>query len=121
MPQVTVSVNGHNYNVACDEGEENHLRDLARYLDKHVQDLALSIGQVGETRLLLMGGLVLADQMSEMLARIDDLETEIERLRTTRGGGSDKAAGKSEAVAVEVLEAATRRLEDIAGRLDQLQ
>ncbi len=119
MPQVSVTVNGHSYTVACDDGEETHLLDLARYLDKHVQDLALSIGQVGETRLLLMGGLVLADQMSEMLARIDDLEGEIERLKTTRGGG--EKVNKSDTVAVEVLEAATRRLEDIAGRLDSLQ
>ena len=119
MPQVSVIVNGRSYMVACDEGEEAHLADLARYLDKHVQDLAVSIGQVGETRLLLMAGLLLADELSEMLARIEDLETEVDRLKSGRPG-SEKGQ-KSDALAVEVLEAATRRLEDLAGRMESLQ
>ena len=58
MGQVNVSINDRSYSVACGDGEEDHLRELARYLDGHVGDLAKSVGQVGDTRLLLLAGLL---------------------------------------------------------------
>lgn len=120
MPQVSIAVNGMNYLVACDDGEEPHLQDLAQYLDKHVRDLAVSVGNVGETRLLLMAGLLLADELAEMLTRIEQLEGEVERLRTSRPGAGDRVI-KTDSVAIDVLEAATRRLEDLAGKVEALQ
>lgn len=117
MPQVSVFVNGRNYSLACDEGEEEHLTDLARYLDKRVDDVAGSVGQVGDVRLLLMTGLLVADELSEMMAKVDDLEAEIERLKAGRHALVEKTQ-RAEAQAAELLELAARRMEDIAGRLE---
>ena len=39
MPLVNVLINGHAYTVACDEGEEEHLRELSQFLDRRVRDL----------------------------------------------------------------------------------
>ncbi len=115
MAQVSVTVNNRDYTVACEDGEEKHLNDLARYLDKHVQELAQSVGQVGETRLFLLAGLLVADELSEMLAKVDELSDEIERLKAGRHAMVDKAQ-KAEAIAAEVLETAARRLDDMARR-----
>jgi cell division protein ZapA len=116
MAQINVTVNGRSYTVACDDGEEGHLEDLARYLDKHVQGLASSVGQVGDTRLLLLAGLIVADELSEMLAKVDELSAELERLKAGRPAGADKAP-KAEIVAAEMLEKAARRIDDIARRV----
>jgi cell division protein ZapA len=116
MGQVNVTVNGRSYLVACDDGEETHVQDLARYLDKHVQDLAAAIGQVGETRLLLLAGLTLADELSEILARVDELTAELERVRAGRGSAKGEGEG-AESAAAAALEAAARRIDDIARRL----
>ena len=117
MAQVAVTVNGRSYTVACDDGEEQHLLDLARYLDKHVKDLSDQVGQVGDALPLLMAGLLVSDELSQMLARNDELEAEIERLKAGRHAMVEKAQ-KAEASAAEVLETAARRLEDIAGRME---
>ena len=64
MPLVEVVVNGRDYQVACDVGQEDRLRELAQQFDKRVQVLASSVGQVGDARLLLMAGLVITDELS---------------------------------------------------------
>jgi cell division protein ZapA len=115
MAQISVTVNGRGYMVACDDGEEAHLEDLARYLDKRVQDLAGQVGQVGDTRLLLLAGLLVADELSEMLAKVDELSSELERLKA--GRQPVEKAQKAEVIAAEALEAAARRIDDIARRM----
>ena len=58
MPQVDVLINGRRYQIACDKGQEEHLSQLAEYVDKRVQGLVGSVGQVGDARLLVMISLV---------------------------------------------------------------
>ncbi len=116
MPHITVSVNGKNYTVGCDEGEEDHVRDLASYVNKHVNDLAGSVGQVGDARLLLMAGLLVADELSDILGRVDELEAEINNLRAGRGSAIT-ASGATEATAAAALQKAAARIKDIAGKL----
>ena len=116
MAQVTVTLNGRQYTVACGEGEEQHLLDLATYYDKQIKLLSEEIGQVGDTRLLLLGGLMIADQLSDMVARVDELRSEVNRLKGERTTLEHRAAN-AEGRVCEVLEAATRRVGEIAERL----
>ncbi|PKQ05665.1 MAG: cell division protein ZapA, partial [Alphaproteobacteria bacterium HGW-Alphaproteobacteria-11] len=53
MGQVKVSLNDRTYTVACGDGEEDHVRELAAYMNKHMTALAQEVGQVGDARLLL--------------------------------------------------------------------
>lgn len=62
MPLVNVMVNNKAYTIACDEGEEDHLRQLAATVDGKVRELLSSVGNVGDTRLLLMAALLIADE-----------------------------------------------------------
>ncbi len=117
MAQVTVKINGRAYTLACDDGEEDHLKGLAAYMDKHVTQLAQSVGQVGDQRLMLMAGLLVADELSEALGEVQSLKNDIEQLKDARAGAASKTQEAEESVA-EVLETAARRLEDIAGRLE---
>jgi len=108
MGQVTVSVNARSYLVACDDGQEEHLRSLAGYIDRHVSDLAQSVGQAGDTRLMLMAGLMVADELVEALDRVQKLEEELSDLKdgseleNTLADFLDKAAGRIDQLALQL-------------------
>ena len=84
MAHVIVQVNGRPYTMQCPEGEEAHLRDLAELLDGEVQRVKSSIGSVGDIRTLVMAGLMVADRLSEAIARIQSLEEQIDGLREAK-------------------------------------
>lgn len=113
MPLVNVLINGRAYTVACDEGEEDRLRDVSQILDKRVRELASSVGQVGDTRLLVMAGLVICDEWSETLSRLDTIEKEFAALKGKVNG--DSSAGEN--ALAELIENASERLEAIAARI----
>jgi cell division protein ZapA len=113
---VTVTINGRNYTVACGEGEEQHLLDLASYYDKQIRLLTEEVGQVGDTRLLLLGALMIADQLSDMVSKVDELRSEVNRLKGERTTFEHRA-GNAELRVSEVLDAASRRVAEIAERL----
>src|SRR6516164_4625655 len=105
MPQINIVVNGHAYTMACDEGQEEHLRKLGEFVDGKVRALIASVGQAGDARLILMAALVVADELTEALARLESRDNEREALNVT----ADRTA--------ETLENAAARLEAIAARL----
>lgn len=116
MSQVTITVNGRTYKLACDDGEEQHLLKLAAHLSSHVDELRGSFGKVGDDRLLLMAGLMICDELFELRGRHDKVKTELEALQSER---SDQAAQAedSEAELAQTLEAAAERLEALSSKL----
>lgn len=117
MPLVNVLVNGRAYTVACDEGEEKHLREVAEFLDKRVQELVSTVGQVGDSRLLLMAALLVSDELSDALARIGERDKEIETLKASGKTSRKSNSSQNQDVLTDTLEKAAARLEAIAGRL----
>ena len=107
MAQVTLNVNGRPDVVGCEDGQEPHLAELARLFDRHVRQVGQDMGQLGETRLFLMGALLLADELAETKARLSAVQADLGRLQ------SDHA--RVEARAVAALENAAKRIEKLAG------
>ena len=70
MAQVTIEINGRPYTVGCEDGQEHHLAELARLFDRQVRQVSQEVGQLGETRLFLMGALLLADELSDVRLRL---------------------------------------------------
>ena len=116
MPLVNVMVNGRAYTIACDEGEEDHLRELSEHVDAKAKELLGSVGQVGDQRLLLMAALLIADEHHEASNQLHLRTQELDELAGSHEAVTTRLA-QSEAIAADSLEAATKRLEDIAGRL----
>jgi cell division protein ZapA len=116
MPLVNVLVNGRAYTVACDEGEEEHVRELGQFVDKRVRELSGSVGQVGDARLLLMSALVIADDLADALAKLHETENELAALKSSHEAAAESQQ-KAEKNAADTLEGAASRLEAIAGRL----
>lgn len=119
MPDVTITIGGRNFDVACQEGEEHFLRSAAKMLDAEAQVLVSQIGNLTEARLLLMAGLMLADKTAGMEdnlriaeGKMGEMQAEMERLREA-GGGVPEAV-------LETLEEIARESEKVAARVDAL-
>src|ERR1700742_4076293 len=108
MAQVTIEVNSRSYTVGCEDGQEAHLNELARLFDRQVRQVGQEVGQLGETRLFLMGALLLADELADTRSRLANAQSELAR-------------GQSEAIrletrAADALDAAARRIELLSNR-----
>jgi cell division protein ZapA len=106
MAQVTIEINGRPYVVGCQDGQEAHLIELAGIYDHQVRQVGLSVGQLGETRLFLMGGLLLADELADTRARLAQAQAELNRVQSE--------AIKLETRAANALDAAARRIESLS-------
>ena len=113
MAQVVVTVNGRAYTMQCNDGEEAHLADLGELLDSEIERIKDAVGQVGDVRLLLMGGLVVADKLADALKRVEDLESQIRTVQASRSGAVRQGQELEETV-IQRLDAAARRLEAMA-------
>lgn len=98
MGQVQVQVNGRDYALACDDGEEAHVLELAEFVNARLGQLVEGVGQVGEARLLLMTALMIADELSGALERVEDAENGVPALMTAVSERIEKIAARAEAV-----------------------
>ena len=117
MATVNVDVNGRTYAIGCEDGQEEHIKGLARLFDKQVRELNEQVGSVGELRLFLMAALTTADELSEVRSRLD-------RLGSAGGGGmlrptppSAPDTSRLEQRAAAALDEAARRVEALADSL----
>ena len=117
MGNVVVHVNDRPYTMQCPDGEEDHLRELARLLDAEVARIRQSVGTVGDIRLLVMSGLMVADRLSEAIRRVEELEDELLGLRVSRDAAQAEVL-ELEAQVGDRLEAASRRLDGLARALN---
>jgi cell division protein ZapA len=113
MAQVTVTINGRSYRMACEDGQEEHLRGLARRLDDMVEGLRGDFGEIGDQRLTVMAAIMCMDELSEMQRRLKGLEAENRALTETRSAVLDRAERSEQETAKRVGDLA-RRLEDLA-------
>jgi cell division protein ZapA len=116
MAEVTVSINEKSYILGCDDGEEKRLTDLARHVDRHVRELAESMPDVGETRLMLLASLMVADELTETLSLLREIEGAFNNLKKQHQDEVSKSEELREK-ARKSVEAAAGRIETIAGRL----
>lgn len=116
MPLVNVMVNSRAYTIACDDGEEEHLKALGADVDAKVRELLGAVGQVGEQRLILMAALLLADEVHAAETQLETVRKELAAEKATRQELSGRVEA-SESMAADALESAVRRIEGIATKL----
>ena len=105
MAQVDVSVNGQSYRIACEDGQEDRLVDLATMVDEKVLDLVNQIGQVGSTRLLVMAALIIADELVD--------------LKNEAGSSQELVDNSNQQDTVLALQEITKIIENIADQVEQ--
>jgi cell division protein ZapA len=118
MAHVSVTINGHQYRMACEDGQENHLVRLAKGLDDRIVDLRGKFGQIGDARLIVMAAITVADDLAEMGKRMQHLQDELAALQDARVVSADRMHATQAAI-VSAFNSAAERIENISRRLNQ--
>jgi cell division protein ZapA len=118
MPQVSVTINGRQFRMACEDGEEPRLLRLAEDLDQRITRLRARFGEIGDTRLTVMAALTLADELTETKERLARMEPELAKLQEANVASAERAQATQTAI-VAALNAAAERIESITRRLNQ--
>ena len=108
MNHINVTINGRQYRMACEEGQETRLLRLAESLESRVENLRGKFGEIGDARLTVMAALTVADELQDANQRIRALEEELEALRDVRVVAADRARATQSAVAAALNSAADR-------------
>lgn len=117
MAQVSVTIGGRVYRMACDDGQEQHLMQLARELDARLGQLREAFGEIGDTRLTVMAAIMVADEFSELRRKVRGLEQEIEGLKEARITSVERLE-TLERTGAQSLEKAAERIERLAHALN---
>lgn len=118
MSHVNVTINGRQYRMACEEGQEPRLLRLAESLEARVTSLRGKFGEIGDQRLTVMAALTIADELADAGRQIRALEEEILALREVRVTASDRARATQVAVA-NALNSASERIEKMTQELSR--
>ena len=118
LSRVTVTINGRRFRMACELGQEAHVRRLAGDLDQRIGRLRGEFGEIGNTQLTVMAALTISDELVEMGGRLRALERELAALQEARVAAADHARVTQSAVAA-ALNSAAERLEGITRRLNR--
>jgi len=118
MSEVNVTINGRQYRMACENGQEEHLLKLSADLDQRIAQLRASFGEVGDTRLTVMAALTVADELSEAGKSIRALEEELAALKEARGMAADRMQATQTAL-ITAFNAAAARIEGLTKKLNQ--
>ena len=110
MNHINVTINGRQYRMACEEGQEVRLLKLAENLETRIQSLRGKFGEIGDARLTVMAALTVCDELVDTSQRIRSLEDELSKLRDVRVAAVDRARETQAAVA-NALNAAAERIE----------
>lgn len=120
MPQVEITIGGRNFEVACQEGEEQFLLTAAAMLDVEASSLSTQIGRMPESRMLLMAGLLLADRTAGLEDKVREAEARTAQLQAQLET-AQASGGQMERVEVPVVPAeVSQTLAQIAAQAEAL-
>ena len=118
MSHINVTINGRQYRMACEEGEEARLLRLAESFETRITSLRGKFGEIGDQRLTVMAALMVADELADATTRIQAIEEELEALRDVRVIAAERAKATQMAVA-SALNSAAERIEKTTQALNR--
>jgi len=120
MPEVTITIGGRQFDVACQEGEEHFLHAAANMLDTEAQTLLGQIGRMPESRMLLMAGLLLADKAAGADDRSKAMEGQVGALRAELEEAREAAMNPKEVEVARIPQEVTDSLAELTARAEAL-
>jgi cell division protein ZapA len=117
MPEVFVEISGRKYRMACEEGQEAHLQSLAARFDGMVEQFKEHFGEIGDTRLTVMAGIAVLDNLKEAETRIEALNKRLDEL----GRAGEEVSREYETMETRFakkMDEVARRIEAVAGEID---
>ena len=80
MANVNIKFNGKEFLLSCEDGQEEHLQELSLNLNEKFDDLKTSLGNIGESKLLLITSIKIMDEYYETKKKIDQKIEELQKL-----------------------------------------
>jgi cell division protein ZapA len=117
MAQVTVTIAGRAYRMACGDGDEPRLERLAAEFDRRIDELRGAFGEIGDMRLHVMAALTIADELHETKERLEAIERELAAVTQRLEAGEGRAQA-SEIYVAETLTRTAERIERLAKSLN---
>jgi cell division protein ZapA len=112
MAQVSVTIDGKQFRMACDDGQERHLETLAEHLDGRVRMMRENFGEIGDLRLTVMAALMICDELAEANRKAEDLRSSAEADRTQRSLAAESGSQRDAAIAAAI--------DGLTGRIDRI-
>ncbi|TDQ67371.1 cell division protein ZapA [Maritalea mobilis] len=82
MAEIQVEIDGRKYRMACEDGQEGHVRSLADRFSGYVEGLKSEFGQVGDVRLTVMAALTVMDDLKALEDELKDAKSALDQLST---------------------------------------
>lgn len=118
MSHVNVTINGRQYRMACEEGQERRLLQLAENMEHRIMELRGKFGEIGDARLTVMSALMIADELLDANQRIARLEEQLNALQDARFAAAERARATQAAIS-SALNSASERLEKMTQTLNR--
>jgi cell division protein ZapA len=104
MAEISIMMNGRNYGIACDDGQEKRVTELARYVDQRLREIARAGAATNESHLLVLTTIILADEIADLKA----------------SGAVSPGSTMGVKITDEEEEAIVSAIDLLAGRIDQI-
>ncbi|MFA5592002.1 MAG: cell division protein ZapA [Micavibrio sp.] len=111
MAEISITINGRNYGISCDDGQEKRVTELARYVDGRLREIARAGAATNESHLLVLTSIILADEVSDLKAQ------GVVSPGATMGV---KMSDEEEEAIVTAIDLLASRIDAIAGNLQKL-
>jgi cell division protein ZapA len=118
VSQVNVTINGRQFRMACEDGQEGHLQQLAKDLDDRIVALRGQFGEIGDARLTVMAALMVSDELAETGKKLKRLEADHAALQDVRDAAAERTQATQMAI-VAAFTSAAERIEGMAKKLSQ--
>jgi cell division protein ZapA len=118
VSQVNVTINGRQFRMACEDGQEGHLQQLAKDLDDRIVALRGQFGEIGDARLTVMAALMVADELAETGKKLKRLEADHAALQDVGAAAAERNQATQAAI-VAAFTSAAERIEGMAKKLSQ--
>lgn len=112
MGEVRININGRKFGIACDDGQEQRVTDLANFVDSRLQEISKSGAGSNESHLLVLTSIVMADEMFDMRDNASNTNT--------APLGSLQITEADEGAIISALDQMADRIDSIAGNLQKL-
>ena len=80
MANVNIKFNNKDYLLSCDDGQEENLKELASHLDLKYNDLKKNLGNIGESKLLLITAIQMVDDYFDLFKKVKNSKNDFEKL-----------------------------------------
>lgn len=114
MPTVSITINGRNYNISCDDGQERRVMELGHFIDKRLREIARGAGAVSEQHLFVLTSLLMADELHELR---EAAENQDERPAFVASAANDEQSAEREAHMADMISTLAKKIEAVSNQL----